>query len=925
VTYITATTTEDLGAGSFGSTSEFSAAVCTDSDGDGLWDCEEDWNRDGDGNPATDPGPDTDGDTIPNYLDPDDDGDGIPTASENADPNGDGDPRDAVDTDRDGQPDYLDPFTVATRGWVRAHQKISDTEGGFTPTLDDADFFGSAVVAIGDLDGDGVVDLAVGAENDDDGGTDKGAVYILFMNSDGTVSTTQKISQASGNGPALDVSDRFGSAIANLGDLNGDGRNELMVGAPGDDDGASNTGAVYVLFLNADGTVAANQKISDTAGGLVASAGSASEFGWSAAGIGDVNGDGIPDALVGTPFFGSGGTSDRGRAYVLFLDETGSVIAETALGSGVGGMPALDNLDYFGGATAGLGDIDADGIPDVAVGAYGDDDGAAGAGAVYVLRLNANGTAKAVQKLSQGTGGMSGLAAGDGFGWTAAGVGDLDLDGVPDLFVGATYDDDGGTDRGAGYVLNLNSTGTAKAVSAISDIAGNFTATIEDSDWLGDAVAGVGDLDGDGSIDLVITADGDDDGGTNRGAVYVLFLEATGVVTVNSTGDAADASAGDGVCDTGGSNSTGADECTLRAAIQEANASVLVDTIHFAIPTSDPGYGTGWWTISPTTALPNITDTVDLDATTQTGWASWSPVVQVDASALAAVAAGVRLDPGAVGSRVAGLAITGSPGIGLDIQSADTTIEDNLIGLDPSGTAGPGNVENGLHLNNAANSIVRRNASALNGGDGIRVQQASISVALTDNRVGTSADGVTVLGNSGQGITVAFGATAHIGAPGAGNIIVGSGGDGIHVGFDGARAVIQANTIGETITGAAAPNSARGVGVRPDATAVVGGTGPGEGNIIVNSGSAAIATTDPMPDAATSDTDGDGIPNELDPDDDGDGIPTALENADPNGDGDPRDALDSDRDGQPDYLDAPTAPPAAPSPPNRRSAIWPAV
>ncbi len=70
---------------------------------------------------------------------------------------------------------------VAQLGSVLSHQKISDTQGGFTGTLDDSDYFGRSVASLGDLDGDGVGDLAAGAWGDDDGGTDRGAVWVLFL------------------------------------------------------------------------------------------------------------------------------------------------------------------------------------------------------------------------------------------------------------------------------------------------------------------------------------------------------------------------------------------------------------------------------------------------------------------------------------------------------------------------------------------------------------------------------------------------------------------------------------------------------------------------------------------------------------------------------------------------------------------------
>ncbi|MCP5030119.1 MAG: hypothetical protein GY929_27940, partial [Actinomycetia bacterium] len=230
-----------------------------DSDSDGLWDCEEDANTDADDDPATTPGPDTDGDTTPNYLDADDDGDGTLTSAENADPNADGDPRDALDSDWDGQPDYLDlPITVASVGTVGTEQKISSTVGGLTGPLDSSDQFGQSAASIGDVDGDGIVDAAVGAYWDDDGGTNRGAVYVLFLNADGTVKAEQKISSTAGGltGP-LDDSDYFGQSVAGVGDVDGDGIADIAAGAPADADGGSSRGAVYVLLLNADGTVRA--------------------------------------------------------------------------------------------------------------------------------------------------------------------------------------------------------------------------------------------------------------------------------------------------------------------------------------------------------------------------------------------------------------------------------------------------------------------------------------------------------------------------------------------------------------------------------------------------------------------------------------------------------------------------------------------
>ncbi len=125
---------------------------------------------------------------------------------------------------------------VAQPGWVLSHQKISDTEGGFNGIMDNSDGFGISVASLGDLDGDGGADLAVGAFSDD-GGVRRGAVWVLFLNLDGTVKSHQKISDTQGGFTGvLDDGDWFGSSVAALGDLDGDGVIDLAVGAIFDDD-----------------------------------------------------------------------------------------------------------------------------------------------------------------------------------------------------------------------------------------------------------------------------------------------------------------------------------------------------------------------------------------------------------------------------------------------------------------------------------------------------------------------------------------------------------------------------------------------------------------------------------------------------------------------------------------------------------------
>lgn len=124
-------------------------------------------------------------------------------------------------------------------GQVKFTQKISAEAGGLSPNLlEIIDLFGSSAASLGDLDGDDVTDIAVGARGDDDGSSDAGAVYVLFLNSNGTVSSSVKISRSQGNFTGyLEAFDRFGTSVASVGDLDGDGIGDLAVGADGDNDG----------------------------------------------------------------------------------------------------------------------------------------------------------------------------------------------------------------------------------------------------------------------------------------------------------------------------------------------------------------------------------------------------------------------------------------------------------------------------------------------------------------------------------------------------------------------------------------------------------------------------------------------------------------------------------------------------------------
>lgn len=418
---------------------------------------------------------------------------------------------------------------VATSGRVASFQKIDGVTGGLTGGLENLGFFGRNVVALGDVDGDGITDVAAGAWADDDGGLDCGAVWILFMNRDGTVKAQQVISFAPAGGftGIIAGGDYFGYSLSALGDVDNDGVPDLAASVPKANDGGAFRGGLWVLLLNSNGTVKANQKISSTTGGFSGTLDNDDQFGTGISGVGDLDGDGVPDLVAGAIRDDDDGV-DRGALWVLFLNANGTVKSHQKISPTTGGFTGtLITDDYFGTAIAKLGDLDGDGVPELAVGAE-DDDGGVDRGAVWIVFLNSNGSAKNQTKISSTSGGFTGALDNIDYFEFPAGPGDLNGDGVPDLVVGGTGDDDGGTDRGAVWVLFLNADGTVRSHQKISSLEGNFSASLQNTDGFGNGIGTPGDLNGDLVPDLVVGVPFDDNGvaSSNRGAFYVLFLEA---------------------------------------------------------------------------------------------------------------------------------------------------------------------------------------------------------------------------------------------------------------------------------------------------------------------------------------------------------------------------------------------------------------
>ena len=393
---------------------------------------------------------------------------------------------------------------------------LNGNNGFMVPGIASGGYLGGSVSTAGDINGDNITDLVLGAFNANSG---NGAAYVIFGSRGGFTSPFDLTSLNGNNGfmvPAIALSGYLGISVSTAGDINGDNITDLILGAPFAN---SYNGTAYVIFGSRGGFVSPFNlsNLNGSNGFMVPGISSNGELGSSVSTAGDINGDNITDLVLGAPV----ANSNNGTAYVIFGSRGGftSPFNLTNLNGNNGFMvPGIASGGYLGISVSTAGDINGDNITDLVLGAY-----AANSrnGTAYVIFGSRGGFTSPfnLTNLNGNNGFMvPGIASNGYLGISVSTAGDINGDNITDLVLGAYQ---ANSNNGTAYVIFGSSGGFTSPfnLSNLNGSNGFMVPGIASTGQLG-SVSTAGDIDGDNITDLVLGAYGANSG---NGTAYVIF------------------------------------------------------------------------------------------------------------------------------------------------------------------------------------------------------------------------------------------------------------------------------------------------------------------------------------------------------------------------------------------------------------------
>ena len=466
--------------------------------------------------------------------------------------------------------------------------------GGFTILGDDpGDRLGASVSSAGDINNDGFDDFIIGAPQNNDAGIDAGSAYVIFGKAGGFGSIDLTNLQPS-NGFIIrgDLAyDNAGRSVSSAGDVNGDGFDDIIVGAPSGDNAFPNAGEAYVIYGKASGFGTVDLTALAAGSGFVIQ-GPAQEraAGYDVSSAGDINGDGFDDLIVTSREINPSGWyyayDTTPSAYVIFGKANPAATINLANLAAADGFRVTSTSSYGWSnfSIAAAGDINGDGFGDIVL---GDRFGASDAGEAYVIFGKATGFTNIDAATLAPPNGfrIQGDASFDRAGFSVAGAGDVNDDGYDDIIVGAMGADDGGNNAGEAFVIFGKATGFGTI--KLTNLAAGAGFKIQGEGLYSSAgysVSGAGDVNGDGFQDIIIGAPFGDNGGFNAGRAYVIFGKDTGFGTVDLRnlapsagykvqGDTSYDNAGFSVSRAGDVNGDGFDDLLVSAPNSDAGGS----------------------------------------------------------------------------------------------------------------------------------------------------------------------------------------------------------------------------------------------------------------------------------------------------------------------------------------------------------------